>query len=145
MSANIASDPLSVLERFRQAAIDESAEDMRDLYAANAVHEFPFSRPGLPSRLAGRDEILEFMTSFWGSGPLKYERYRTVAVHLTADPGTIVVDQEVTGTSGTTGSFVLPNLMVMTVRDGEIARVRDFANLYAVDAAVGGQPGAVFD
>ena len=95
MSATTASDPLSVLERFRQAAIAESAEDMRDLYAA--------------------------------------------------DPGTIVVDQEVAGTSDTTGSFVLPNLMVMTVRDGEIVHVRDFANLCAVDAAVGGQPGVVPD
>jgi ketosteroid isomerase-like protein len=145
MSASTASDPLSVLERFRQAAIDESAEDMRDLYAANAVHEFPFIWDGLPSRLAGREEILNFITAFWGSGPLKYERYQTVAVHLTADPGTIVVDQEVAGTSGTTGSFVLPNLMVMTFRDGEIVHVRDFANLCAVDAAVGGQPGVVPD
>ena len=145
MSASTAPDPLVVLERFRQAAIDESAEDMRGLYAVNAVHEFPFSRPGLPSRLEGRDEILEFMTSFWGSGPLKYERYRTVAIHPTADPGTIVVNQEVAGISDTTGTFVLPNLMVMTVRDGMIAHVRDFANLYAVDAAVGGQPGVVPD
>jgi ketosteroid isomerase-like protein len=140
MSATTASDPQSVLERFRQAAIDESAEDMHGVYAVNAVHEFPFIRTGVPSRMEGRDAILEFMTAFWGAGPLKYERYRTIAIHATADPDTIVVDQEVHGTSATTGSFVLPNLMIMTVRNGEITHLRDFANLYALDAAVGGQP-----
>lgn len=140
MSAATAPDPQSVLERFRQAAIDESAEDMRGVYAVNAVHEFPFVRTGVPSRMEGRDAILEFMTAFWGAGPLKYERYRTIAIHATADPDTIIVDQEVEGTSAATGSFVLPNLMIMRVRNGEITHVRDFANLYALDAAVGGQP-----
>lgn len=43
-----------VLERFRQAAISQSVDDMSRLYAVDAVHEFPFTRPGLPSRLEGR-------------------------------------------------------------------------------------------
>jgi ketosteroid isomerase-like protein len=133
------------LERVRRAAIDESAQDMCGAYAVNAVYEFPFVRAGVPSRIEGRDAILEFMTAFWGAGLLRYERYRTIAIHATADPDTIVVDQEVEGTSATTGSFVLPNLMIVTVRNGEITHVRDFANLYALDAAVGSQPVAMPD
>ncbi|WP_198037017.1 nuclear transport factor 2 family protein [Nocardia sp. BMG51109] len=80
----------AVLERFRQAVIDRSAEDMTDLFAEEAVLEFPFHRPGVPARLDGRREIVEFMAGNWTGSPLRYRAYHTLAVHDTADPGTIV-------------------------------------------------------
>jgi hypothetical protein len=48
--------------------------------------------------------------------------------HATADPDTIVVEQEVAGASAATGPFLPPNIMVLTARDGEIVRLRDYAN-----------------
>jgi len=39
------SQPVEVLKRFHQAAIDRSLDDMLDLYAEDAVHEFP-ATPG---------------------------------------------------------------------------------------------------
>jgi ketosteroid isomerase-like protein len=129
---------LQVLERMREAAIARSAEDMSSVYAADAVHEFPFTRPGVPSRMEGRDAIMSFITAFWSTSPLRYERYRTIAIHDTADPDTIVVEQEVQGTSSTTGSFVLPNIVVLKARHGEIAHLRDYANILAVEEATGG-------
>lgn len=128
---------LDVLERMRKAAITRSAADMSSVYAAAAVHEFPFTRPGLPSRIEGRDAITGFITAFWDISPLRYERYRTIAIHRTADPDTIIVEQEVEGTSSRTGSFVLPNIMVLTARDGEIVHLRDYANPLAVEEATG--------
>jgi ketosteroid isomerase-like protein len=110
---------------------------MSRVYAAGAVHEFPFARPGVPSRIEGRDAIMSFITAFWSTSPLRYERYRTIAIHATTDPDTIVVEQEVAGTSSTTGSFVLPNVMVLKARDGEIAHLRDYANLLVVQEATG--------
>jgi uncharacterized protein len=129
---------LEVLERMRQAAITRSALDMSSVYAVGAVHEFPFARPGVPARLEGRDAIMSFITAFWKTSPLTYERYRTIAIHATANPDTIIVEQEVAGTSSTTGSFVLPNIMVLKTRHGEIAHLRDYANLIAVEEATGG-------
>ncbi|MEV3986213.1 nuclear transport factor 2 family protein [Nonomuraea sp. NPDC049758] len=130
--------PRAVLERWRRAAVTRSADDLRRLYALDAVHEFPFTGPGLPSRLAGRDEIVKWITAGWRDHPLTYERYRTLAVHDTGDPGTIVVEQEVLGTSAATGEFALPNLIVLTVREGRIIRLRDYVNLSAAAAAMGG-------
>jgi hypothetical protein len=46
---------------------------------------------------------MNFVTAFWSTSPLRSERYRTIAIHGTADPDTIVVEQEVEGTSSTTG------------------------------------------
>ncbi|WP_217281261.1 nuclear transport factor 2 family protein [Kibdelosporangium persicum] len=129
--------PREVLERFRQASITQSADDMRRVYAADAVHEFPFTRPGLPSRLTGRDEIVTWISAGWQDNPLRYERYRTLAVHATSDPDTIIVEQEALGTSAITGEFALPNIVVLTVRDGEIAHLRDYVNIPAALAALG--------
>lgn len=126
-----------VLERFRQAAISQSADDMSHLHAADAVHEFPFTRPGLPSRLEGRDEIVNFMAAGWQAFGLKYERYRTHAIHDTSDPETIIVEQEVLGTSASSGEFALPNIVVLTTRNGQIIRLRDYVSIPAAAAAMG--------
>jgi ketosteroid isomerase-like protein len=126
-----------VLERLRQASISQSADDLSQVYAADAVHEFPFTRPGLPSRLSGRDEIVNWITAGWKAYPLKYERYRTLAIHDTSDPATIIVEQEALGASAATGEFALPNLVVLTARNGQIARLRDYVSIPAAAAALG--------
>ena len=130
--------PREVLERFRQAAISQSVDDMSRLYAVDAVHEFPFTRPGLPSLLEGRDEIVNWIAAGWEANLLKYERYRTLAIHDTNDPETIIVEQEALGTSASTGEFALPNIVVLTVRNGQISRLRDYVNILAATAAMGG-------
>ena len=129
-------EPGEVLARVRAAAIARSASEMEQLYAVDAVHEFPFTRPGLPSVLAGRDAIMAFIVAAW-SGPLRYERYRTISAYTTDEPGTVVVQQDVHGTSATTGSFVLPNLVVLTTAGGQIRRFRDFVNILAAFDAIG--------
>lgn len=126
-----------VLERWRRAAVNQSIEDMSRLYAADAVHEFPFTRPGVPSRIEGRDEIVGWIAAGWQANILRYDRYRTIAIHDTDDPGTIVVEQEAVGTSTSTGEFALPNIVVLTVRNGQIVRLRDYVNVLAAAAAMG--------
>jgi ketosteroid isomerase-like protein len=129
--------PRAVLARWRQAVISQSADDVRRLYAVDAVHEFPFTRPGLPSRLEGRDEIMSWTAAVWNTNTFKYERYRTIAIHDTNDPDTIIVEQEAIGTSTATGEFALPNIVVLTVRNGQIAQLRDYVNILAATAAIG--------
>jgi ketosteroid isomerase-like protein len=127
-----------VLARFQQAAIDKSITGMAELYAEDAVHEFPFTRPGVPARLRGRAQIRAFMAANWEKSPLHYKAYRNVVIHETADPGVIIVEQEATGTAATTGrDFALPNIVVLTVRDGRIVRFRDYVNVLAVAEAAG--------
>lgn len=142
-SDHAAAGPREVFARFQQAAIDRSLEGMVDLYAEDAVHEFPFTRPGLPSRLVGRERIRTFLQVNWETNPLRYTEYRDVTIHDTADPGVIVVEQQATGTATTTGrDFSLPNIVVLTVRDGHIVRFRDYVNIPAVTEAYGRQPSA---
>lgn len=136
--AQAALAPREVLTRFQRAAIDRALTSFVDLYAADAVHEFPFTRPGVPSRLQGREEIGAFTQASWEASPLRYAAYRNVVVHQTADPEVIIVEQEVAGTVATTGrAFTLPNIMVLRVRDGRIVHLRDYVNVLAVAEAMG--------
>lgn len=129
--------PREVLERWRQAAINQSVAGMQRVYAADAVHEFPFTRPGMPSRLAGRDEIVNWIAAGWHASPLKYERYRTLAIHDTKDQNTIIVEQEALGASASAGEFALPNIVVLTTHNEELTHVRDYVNVVAAAAALG--------
>jgi ketosteroid isomerase-like protein len=136
--------PRDVLEQYRRAAIRQSAEDMRRLYAADAVHEFPFTAPGVPSRLAGRDEIVGWIAAGWRSMPLRFERYRTIASHDTGDPRTIIVEQEAMGRNTSSGrEFALPNIVVLTVDNGQITHLRDYVNVLAASDAAERAAGAL--
>ena len=80
---------------------------------------------------------MDWIAAGWQANTLRYERYRTLAIHDTDDPATIIVEQEALGTSTSTGEFALPNIVVLTVRDGQIARLRDYVNILAATAAMG--------
>lgn len=86
--------------------------------------------------MTGRDAIVEFIVASW-AGPLTYQRYRTVSAYTTDEPGTVVVQQDVHGTSSTTGPFVLPNLVVLTAAGSEVRHLRDFVDIPAAFAAMG--------
>ena len=73
----------------------------------------------------------------WKTNTFKYEHYRTLAIYDTNDPDTIIVEQEALGTSTSTGEFALPNIVVLTVRNGQIAHLRDYVNILAAAAAMG--------
>jgi ketosteroid isomerase-like protein/mannose-6-phosphate isomerase-like protein (cupin superfamily) len=119
--------PREVLARYQQAMLDKSADDLADLYAVDAVHEFPFLSPGMPERFRGREEVRAGYRAAWGASPAQPREIREVVVQEGADPEVIVVEQTVSGTVTTTGrSFDLPGLLVIRVRNGEIVHVRDY-------------------
>jgi ketosteroid isomerase-like protein len=139
VTARRTAGPREVLARFRRAAVEQSADLMRDVYADNAIHEFPFTRPGLPTRLEGAAEIVRWTTEVWQAKAFRYESYRTIAIHDTGDPATIVVEQEAVGVSPAAGKFALPNIVVLTAHDGRITHLRDYVNIPAAADALGRQ------
>ncbi|MCP2341235.1 nuclear transport factor 2 family protein [Actinomadura rupiterrae] len=130
--------PREVLARYQQASIDKALDAMVDLYAEDAVHEFPFTRPGIPSEMRGREAIRAFLEANWRDSPLRYESYRDVTIHETADPEVIIVERKAVGSSTATGrDFALPNIVVLRVRDGRIVHFRDYVNVLAASEALG--------
>ena len=133
-------DALSdLLERLRVAAVAQDAEGLAGLYAEDAVHEFPFTPAGGPTRIEGRAAIAAFLAAVYRSLPLRYTGYRTIALHRVSGT-TLVVEQEALGVNTETGAqFALPNIAVITIDpQGLVASYRDYANPLAVDEALGG-------
>ncbi|MFF7073889.1 nuclear transport factor 2 family protein [Streptomyces pseudovenezuelae] len=119
--------PREVLARYQRAMLDKSADDLADLYAVDAVHEFPFLFPGMPERYEGREEVRAGYRAAWDASPAQPQEIREVAVHENTDPEVIVVEQIVSGTVTTTGRpFSFPCLLVIRVRNSRIVHVRDY-------------------
>lgn len=119
--------PRKVLSRYHRTMLDLSAGDLADLYAPDAVHEFPFLAPGRPARYHGREEVRPGYRAAWGTSPVRLEEVRDVAVYDTADPEVIVGEWAATGTVSITGrSFAASGLLILRVRDGLIVHARDY-------------------
>ncbi|MER8010920.1 nuclear transport factor 2 family protein [Streptomyces sp. NPDC094149] len=130
--------PREVLARYQQAMLDKSADDLADLYAVDAVHEFPFLLPGMPERYQGREEVRTGYRAAWGASPAQPQEICEVVVHESTDPEVIVVEQIVSGTVTTTGqSFSFPGLLVIRVRNSQIVHVRDYMDGLGVAHAMG--------
>ncbi|MER5639829.1 nuclear transport factor 2 family protein [Kitasatospora sp. NPDC002227] len=133
--------PREVLDRYRRAILDRSADDLAELYAADAVHEFPFLFPGMPACYRGREEIRAGYAAAWGASPARPTEIREVAVHESTDPEVLTVEQLVVGTLATTGApFAFPGLLVLRVRDGRLVQVRDYMDGLGVAHAMGRLP-----
>ena len=130
--------PREVLACYHQAMHDKSADDLADLYAVDAVHEFPFTSPGFPSRYEGREAVRAGYRAAWGASPAQAEEVRQIAIHETADPEVIIAEHVVMGTlpTGRT-TFTVPGLLILHVRGGLITRVRDYMDGLGVVAARG--------
>ncbi|MER6571354.1 nuclear transport factor 2 family protein [Streptomyces sp. NPDC001093] len=126
--------PREVLARYYQAMLDKSADDLADLYAVDAVHEFPFTSPGFPPRFEGREAVRAGYRAAWGAGPARVEKIERIAAYETADPGVLIAEHVVLGAVGGT-SFSVPGLLVLHVRDGLLTRVRDYMDGAAVAGA----------
>lgn len=125
--------PREVLGRYRRAMLDVDADALADLYAPDAVHEFPFRVHGFPDRYHGREEVRAGYRTAWASHRVQLAGIRSVAVHEGADPEVVVGEHVLTGTVRATGApFELAGILVIRVRDGLITEVHDYLDVAAV-------------
>ena len=128
----IAQAPRQVLDRYYQAMRDKSADALADLYAEDAVHEFPFTSPGFPARFEGREQVREGYGAAWGAMLAEVAAVEEVSYHETADPGVIVAEQVTVVALPGGATMRVPGLLVLEVRDGLIRRTRDYIDALAV-------------
>ncbi|MGW0939994.1 nuclear transport factor 2 family protein [Streptomyces sp. NPDC002666] len=139
--------PRMVLDRYHRAMLDKSADDLADLYAEDAVHEFPFSAPGFPAQFAGREAVRAGYRAAWGASPLRVVEIRDVVVHASDDPRTVIAGHVVVVQSAGGGRAAVPGLLIIDVDGGLITRVSDYMDALALArvarvARVAGAPGA---
>lgn len=128
--------PREVLDRYYRAMLDKSADDLADLYAVDAVHEFPFASPGFPPRFEGRDAVRAGYRAAWGASPARVAEIKRITAYGTEDPGVLVAEHVVVGTlPGRHATFTVPGLLILHVREGLLTRVRDYMDGSGVAAA----------
>lgn len=121
-----------------------SADDLADLYAADAIHELPFVFPGMPARYDGREQVRAAYRAAWAATDARVRDVRDVAVHITADPHVVIAEQVLTGVVASTGEpFEFPGVLVLRVHDALITNVRDYMDGLAVAHAMGRLPAVV--
>ncbi len=119
--------PAPTLPRWLSDSLDGLAagdiDTWMDVYADDAVHEFPFAADGAPRRLEGKDEIARYMARLPGS--ISFGSLSDVRVHEVGDD--LVVEAEGHHRLVADGTpFDLRYVWVITRRDGQIALIRDY-------------------
>lgn len=129
-----------VAELARQRLADADMSGFTDLFAEDALFEYPFGYPGAPDELRGRETIRAHLVESRRDlrSLIEIDEFATV-VHDTVDPDVVIVESEVVGTIRSTGqAFRFPSgVGVITVRDGLITRYRDYTNMLGAAAATG--------
>ncbi|GAA1023885.1 MULTISPECIES: nuclear transport factor 2 family protein [Amycolatopsis] len=106
------------------------------LFAEDAVLEFPFAAPSEPKRVEGRAALAEYLRDY----PNLFDVREVAAkrVHQTTDPEVSIAEFELAGIAvATQKPYRLGYVVVLTVRDGLIHRYRDYFSPLAVIDVLG--------
>jgi ketosteroid isomerase-like protein len=133
--------PRQTAERFLQAAVSPDPGDMADCYAAAVVIEMPFGAGSLyPARIETTREELRARFQA-GAATRRYKQVGGAVIYETTDPEVVITEYELQGElTGTAEPFSLRFLMIMTIRDGQIVRTRDYVNPVAGARLLGKVP-----
>lgn len=116
------------------------ADTLLGLFADDVVFEFPFTPEGLPKRLDGVAAVANHLHKL---GPLIAFGPMTLRdVHASGE--TVILEFSCTGQGVHTGApYNQDYISVVSLRNGRIARYRDYWNPLVVLAALGGRGAAV--
>lgn len=133
--------PREIFERFQELVLSNDPTALGQLSADDVVIEAPFAAPGQPRRFEGRGQFLAWARPRQAAFPARFEEFRNVVIHDTADPEVIIAEYELCGTVTTTGRrAAAPFIAVMQVRDGKITRWREYQDTLRIAAALGHLP-----
>lgn len=131
--------PAEVFDLMRQQWLDGGLTG--NVLAEDVVIETPFAPAGRPRRFEGRAEFQAFAEAGQAAVPLRIEDCRNVVIHQTIDPEVIVVEYELEARmvkTGRTGSAAFVG--VLTARDGQVVRWREYQNVMAMAEVMGAVP-----
>ena len=129
--------PREVLTAYHQAIVEADPDAVAELYAVDAVHEFPFLFPGVTD-YHGREEVRAGYRAAWEQSPARTEKVVEVAVHEGRDPELLTAERLFEGTISTTGkTFSVPSILVLRVRHGLIVHARDYMDGLGTAKAMG--------
>jgi ketosteroid isomerase-like protein len=130
-----------IVGRYNQAILGKDAGLLASLYAEDAVHELPFAhRPPL----AGRAALLAAYSAGWAATPATVEAIRNVVVQAIDGGDSFVIEEDIDLTnSGNGHRFTASTVLIMTLADGRIARMKDYTDNLTIATGLGRIPSVV--
>ena len=93
----------------------------------DVVFEFPFAPPGRPVRVEGKEALGRYLAAI--PSRIEAQVLSNLEVHQTVNPDVAIVEMTITGkVKGTGEPYEMSYVVVLTVREGRIARYRDYWN-----------------
>jgi ketosteroid isomerase-like protein len=135
--------PREVAELVRRMVAGEGIV-FADLFAEDGVLRYPFTAPGMPEQLVGREAIRSYYGAAAGHRSVLEMDGVDLVVRETDDPEVVVTEIEHHGRSlATGGPYRFRALGVIRVRDGEIVSYDDYMNPIAMATLLGRTPDLV--
>ncbi len=114
--------------------LDPEAKTFPDMLAKDGIMKFPFAPPGGVNHLEGRQAVREYMGGLLRM--ISIDEMAGLTVHPCEDPAIIVLEFSGKGQSLETGRpYRQHYVSIITLRDGRIARYRDYWNPLALASA----------
>ena len=113
------------LARASEALTAGHIDGWMEIYAPDAVHEFPFAPEGAPSRLVGRDAIIAYMRQL--PGRIRFGHFSDIRVREAGDE--LIV--EATGHHRNVADDTprdISYVWFITRRNGHVTHFRDYMN-----------------
>lgn len=130
-STNHTLSPREVFDRKLRLAMAGDREEEVELFAPDAVVEFPFAPDGVPERFEGREQILAMSKAL--DGIRRGAKFRvledrsSLTVHETGDPEVVIAEIDAYVEAEATGEVrPVRQIHVYRIRDGRIVHLRDF-------------------
>ncbi len=129
--------PREVVEQVRRMVAGEGIV-FADLFAPDGVLEYPFTLPGQPRELRGREAIRSYFATTSGSRQAFEMEGVEALVRETDDPEVVVTEIEHHGRSLVTGEpYRSRALGVIRVHDGQIVHYQDYVDAIATARLLG--------
>lgn len=113
--------------------------EMMDIFAEDIIFEFPYAPEGLPKRLDGIPALSDHLARL--APMLDLGEFTLRAIHPSDE--TVVLEFSCEGKGADTGrSYDQDYISVLTLRQGQVARYRDYWNPLVALSALGGAEAA---
>lgn len=117
-------------EVFQQALLAIQSGDVQgwlSLCTDDVIFEFPFAPPGRPSKVEGKEALGRYLAGI--PSRIQFDGLSNLEIHQTLNPEVAIVEMTATGMVRDTGEpYERSYVVVLTVREGKIARYRDYWN-----------------
>ena len=117
----------AAMTKFLDLMVQEDIPRWMELWAEDAVFEYPFAPPGFPQQVTGKQAIFENFKDF--PKTIKFFEFTDVQMHPTLDPDTLIVEFACRGQAFATGrAYDQRYISVVQMTGGKISRYRDYWN-----------------